>query len=632
MVKRKLVAVGIGVLLIAGTGYGVYAKEVAAKEKASLVQWASVERGDVTETVSASGTVQTPEQIKMSFSGSSGRLTSITAKVGEQVKAGQVLATVDSLAVKAQVANAQANVISAQAKLAQARQGATAEAIAVQQASVDKAKTAWDGTKQAYENQWVLYNDRTAAQQAVTNAQNQLDNAKIQVQSAQAGLEGANAKLAAAQKGPSDADVNAARTSVDVAQEQLDNARDQLNTAENQLDYAYATATSANNASNSTSLDVQKQIDQAQSVLNQARSAYNQARANLANAQKQLDNLEAGPDVNVVAQMQAAVKQSQAALDQAQAAYNAAQQNLSYAKQNYENRAQAKAQLDSVKNNVDQAEAAYQSALAQLNQVQAPPDSNTILAAQAVVAQAQAQLQQQQAALNNYTLTSPIDAIVTQVNGKVGEIPSASNPVVILNDANTHNLQVMAQVSQTDVGKLQSGQKAEFSSSAYPDKTFNGKVLMIYPEATTQNGVTSYNVLLSVDNNEGLLKAGMTTNVTIITGVHNNVLFVPAQVLKEVNGQDGVYVSDSNDAATNGGAKQNKNTSSTASTNANVTFRPITTGLFSSDRVEITSGLSEGDKVAMSLPSSADKKATGGFSLGGGSSKAMGGLSAKGGK
>ncbi|ABZ85596.1 secretion protein hlyd, putative [Heliomicrobium modesticaldum Ice1] len=622
--RQKAIAAALAVIVFSGAGYGYYARESAAREKAQAVQYSVVERGDVTETVSASGTIQTPQQIKLSFT-AGGRLTSVAVKVGDRVQAGQTMATLDDANARAQVASAQANVASAQAKLEQTRRGATAEAIALQQANLDKAKAAWDGAKQAYENQLILYNDRSAAQQAVVNAQNQVDTTAIQLRNAQAGLEAAQAKLSAAQAGPSEATLNAARTAVEAAERLLVIAEDQLNNARIQLNDAYATPgpigpdglPTANTAV----------IRQAESVYHQAQSSYNQSRVNLANAQKQLADLQAGPDANVLAQMQATVKQAQASVDQAQASHNAAKEALTYAQQNYENRNQAKAQLDQAKNSLDQAEAAYKTTVAQFNQTLAPPDSAAITAAQASVAQAQAALRQQEVALNNLKLTAPIDAIVAQVNGNVGELPSAATPLVVLNDANSDNLQVMAQISQSDVGKIQSGQPAEFTVSTYPDKTFKGAVLMVYPEAVTTNGVTSYNVQLSVDNAEGLLKPGMTTNVTITTGSHQKVIFVPTQALKEHDGVTGVYVSPDTVLSGQVDPGDQPAQDSLASKKTSPVFRPVVTGLFSTDRVEIVAGLSEGERYAISITSTEKKTSTGAFNFG--AAKSNGAAAAK---
>jgi HlyD family secretion protein len=561
---RKFIVMALtAVLLVGGGVYGYKQYKEPAASTVSQVHFMQVKRGDVTETVSASGTVQVSEEVRLSFSGT-GRLTQVNVKVGDSVKAGDVLAVLDDSTVRAQIANSEANVRAAEAKLLQAKQGATKEQLAVQEANLQKAKVALDGAKKAYENQKLLYEDRSAAAQAVTNAENALKKAETDKRNAEASLTAAKAKLKQAQT------TTASPEAIHAAQVALEMAKNQLANAQEQLDIAYTT---------SARISANTQV-------------YN-AQTSVANAEKNLADLMKGPDANAIVQAESAVQQAQIAYDQSVYNYNSAVDALTSARQSYNDRTQAKAQLDNAKNNLDQAQASYDVAVAQYNQTAAPPDETAILSAQVALDQAKAQLQSNLVSLENLSLRAPMDAIVTQVNGKAGEQTSGNNPVVVLQSAHPDDLQVLAQVSQSDVGRLKTGQLAEIVTSAYPDKVFAGKVLMIYPQATTQNGVTSYNVLLSVENKDGLLKAGMTSNVTVKTGEKKDVLYVPTMALKELNGKEGVYVRREEAAMeTDPSGAQN-----------DLTFRPVKFGLFSSERVEIVSGLSEGEEVAVTLGS-----------------------------
>jgi HlyD family secretion protein len=476
--RKKMITISLAVLLVLGTGIFVYEKYAASQSTASVLQLATVKRGDVMETVSASGTVQAPKQVSLNFSGSGGEITSINVKVGDHVKAGQVLATLDDSTARTQVMNAQANLQSAQAHLAEVQQGSTPQDIAVQQANVDKAKAALDAAKNTYD---------------IQKASEQMQKAKVTLDAAQTNYNREKSLFDAGAVPKSD-------------------------------------------------------LDQAKQTLDQAQADYQTA---------------------VVA------------YNQAQADYN---------------------------NNLKQAQAAYDSAVAQLNQLKAPPKDSTVAQAQAAVTQAEAQLQQQEIALSKLTLKAPIDGVVTQVNGNVGEMPS-NNPVIVLDNSDSKDLQVLAQVSQSDIGKIQAGMDATFTVSAYENKQFKGKVLMVYPEATTESGVTTYKVLLSVDNTEGLLKPGMTLNVTIIVGTHKNVLYIPAAALRDQNGKDGVFVPNQTSSSqtakesTSGNSSENgsRGNARRTQTASPYTFKPVTIGYYSSDRVEITSGLKEGDQVVLSF-------------------------------
>ncbi|HJV44335.1 MAG TPA: efflux RND transporter periplasmic adaptor subunit [Bacillota bacterium] len=438
--KKKIILLSLVGLILCGAGVYVYPKLIAKQATAPSLQWATVQRGDVTETVAASGTVQASKQASLTFSGSSNKLTSVNVKVGDHVKAGQVLATVDVSTAQIDVNNALASLASAQANLAQAKEGSTEEEIAIQQANVNKAKITWDAAKNAYETQ------------------------------------------------------------------------------------------------------------------------------------KQLFAAGAG----------------------------------------------TKSDLDAAKNNLDQAEVSYQSAVAQLNQVKAPPKSTTILSAEAALKQAQAGLEQKQIALDQLTLTAPMDGVIVQVNGNVGELPkndstsSSSTGFIVMDNSDSGSIEVLAQISQTDIGKMKEGMKATFTSSAFSDKKFAGKVSVIYPEATTDSGVTTYKVLLTVDNQEGLMKPGMTVNVTVEVGTHNNVLYIPASAMKDQNGKDVVYLKG---AESSGGAPTSNGGQQGVLPYHSV---PITIGYYSSDMVEVISGLNEGDQVALtssanSTSSTSNKKNSNGF-------------------
>jgi len=568
--RVKTIVLLLTAALVVAFALTTYAKDNTSNDDAT--KFVSVSRGDITETVSASGAVSAPTRVKLNFApGSNGKLTSMRFKVGDVVKTGDVLAALDNRIAQTQLANAQASLDSALAKLNQTKQGATTETTVLQQSNVEKARVAWEGAKRAYENQLLIYNDRTQAYQQVTNAENQVVQAQIQLRSVQAGLDSAEARLDAARMGAS--------------HEALEAARASLLAAESQYDLALTKYTTVHEAFNQAQMQTPQpvNINELQNAVDLAKISLDQAQTTKANAKKQLADLEALPNPSSVIQAEAAVTQAQAAVDQAENSYRSAQDNLEVARAVYNNRTQAQAQLDQVKNQMEQAQATYNSAVAQMNQALAPAARESIQMAEATVAQARIQVQQQQIALDNLVLRAPMDGVITQVNGNEGELVSATLPVVEINDSNTNAMHVKAEVSQNDIVKLRSGQPAEFTTTALLGQTFIGQVLVVYPEATTQNGITKYTVLLSVGNPNGVLKSGLTVNVAIEVGSQNNVLYVPIQALRQLYGTDGVYIADSSQK-----------------TKGALRFQPVTIGLFGGDIVEITSGLLEGDQVAVS--------------------------------
>jgi HlyD family secretion protein len=107
-----------------------------------------------------------------------------------------------------------------------------------------------------------------------------------------------------------------------------------------------------------------------------------------------------------------------------------------------------------------------------------------------------------------------------------------SGGTTLLKMANLDLVQVNTLVDETDVGKIQPGQDATITVDAYPNRTFEGTVLKIEPQAQTQQNVTVFPVLVRIHNEDGLLRPGMNTEVEIHVGQREGVLAVPNAALR----------------------------------------------------------------------------------------------------
>ena len=157
--------------------------------------------------------------------------------------------------------------------------------------------------------------------------------------------------------------------------------------------------------------------------------------------------------------------------------------------------------------------------------------------------------------------------------------PGISNPMVLLIIADLNKMQIEALVDESDIGKIKLDQKVSFTVDAYPDKTFAGKVATISNKANVQQNVVYYGVLIDVESPEGLLKPTMTARVSVHIGERNNVLIVPALAIKDNRGQRFVQV-------LRKGQTQPEAVK-------------IVTGLSSEDRIEVVSGLKEGETLVL---------------------------------
>jgi len=95
-------------------------------------------------------------------------------------------------------------------------------------------------------------------------------------------------------------------------------------------------------------------------------------------------------------------------------------------------------------------------------------------------------------------------------------------------------LSLLVDVDEADIGRVQEGSAATFTVDAYPQRSFSSKVLSLRNEPKTSQSVVSYEAVLSVDNNERLLRPGMTATATITSEMIKDTLVVPNAALRFV--------------------------------------------------------------------------------------------------
>jgi RND family efflux transporter MFP subunit len=171
--------------------------------------------------------------------------------------------------------------------------------------------------------------------------------------------------------------------------------------------------------------------------------------------------------------------------------------------------------------------------------------------------------------MKNAEVRSPIDGILTNVQTIDSELVSDGNELFTVSSRKTY---VRGEVNEEDVGEIKPGMKAKVQLYAYRTRTFTGRVTSIQPAAdpTTQR----YTVALEMENPPDNMMVGMTGEMNIITGMHENALLVPTRALLV---DQALMV--------NGGIVQRRT--------VNVGFRTL-------DFSEALSGLTEGDHVIVS--------------------------------
>ncbi|PJI08037.1 MULTISPECIES: efflux RND transporter periplasmic adaptor subunit [Clostridium] len=248
----------------------------------------------------------------------------------------------------------------------------------------------------------------------------------------------------------------------------------------------------------------------------------------------------------------------------------------------------------------------------------------------------QSALQSAQDQQNAMTLTAPIGGLVVAKNNNNGDTAQQGKALITI--ADTSSLKVNLSVDELDISKVQVGQKADIKFDAISGKTYSGTVQTISQLGTTTNNVTTYSVVVNVDNADSAIKLGMNANVNIKVTSKQNALVIPVEALVERNGNKYVRVQSSNGSKADSQESYNKSSSrsenSGSRTNMAGNLVQVQTGLENENYVEITSGINEGQKVMIQLPqttSTNSQNSRGGFGSMGGFGGMSGGRQSQGG-
>jgi HlyD family secretion protein len=206
--------------------------------------------------------------------------------------------------------------------------------------------------------------------------------------------------------------------------------------------------------------------------------------------------------------------------------------------------------------------------------------------AQAQVAQDRANLKQLEEQLSYTTIESPIDGIVLSRDVEVGDAVSSilvlgSSATLVMTLGDTSQVYVKGKVDESDIGKVYMGQPARIKVESFKDKTFTGKVTKISPMGVEKDNVTTFEVRVSINNPEGMLKANMTANAEIILEEHKNVLQIPeGSIIYDKDKKASVEVPDPK-------GKDGKRKVA------------VNIGISNGAKTELLSGLKEGDQVVL---------------------------------
>jgi HlyD family secretion protein len=199
--------------------------------------------------------------------------------------------------------------------------------------------------------------------------------------------------------------------------------------------------------------------------------------------------------------------------------------------------------------------------------------------AKARVTQEKANVEYSQIQLGHTRIYASISGIIGSVSTQKGETVSAafSSPVFVT-IIDLSRLEIWAYIDETDIGKIETGQKVTFTVDTYNDTEFEGTIKAIYPQAEIRNNVVNYIAVVSIENQTGkTLRPEMTASVNVVLQKHDSVIAIPKKAVIKKGSRTFVKIMQNNQ----------------------VSEHEIETGLSENALVEVTKGLNETDKIVI---------------------------------
>jgi HlyD family secretion protein len=317
-----------------------------------------------------------------------------------------------------------------------------------------------------------------------------------------------------------------------------------------------------------------------------------QMEAQVAQQEAALQRLIAGNRPEDIAKVQFQLNSAQAELRQAEAdlgSNKSLYDSGAISRQTYQKSVTAR---DTAQSNVLQAQQS-------LTLAQVGSRIEDISEAKARVESALGSLQTVQTQMEDTQIVAPFDGIAIKKYADIGAFvsPSMSSSGASASSSSiitlaSDRLQVVVNLSESQIAKIKIGQAVNIKVDAFPNEQFDGKVDQIAPQATVSQNVTSFEVRVGITSEATKLRSGMNVEAQFAVGNLENALLVPnAAVVKQADGT-GVYILDSD---------------------RKPIFQTIQTGTTSGGFTEVKSGLQGNEQVLISPPPKQGAGSSGGL-------------------
>ncbi|TFH62091.1 MAG: efflux RND transporter periplasmic adaptor subunit [Candidatus Zixiibacteriota bacterium] len=153
---------------------------------------------------------------------------------------------------------------------------------------------------------------------------------------------------------------------------------------------------------------------------------------------------------------------------------------------------------------------------------------------QASIKSAQVALDRTHRNLQYAVIRSPISGVVINKGVEAGQTVAASlsTPTLFSIAEDLSNMEILADVDESDIGQIKVGQAVQFEVAAYMNKEFSGAVSQVRLQPRTVSNVVTYTVVVQAKNEEGLLLPGMTATLTFTTEKHADALLIPSKAMR----------------------------------------------------------------------------------------------------
>lgn len=476
--RKPVILFTILVLLVAGAAAVLRLSGAPAQARQGEVETQPVRRGNLQVTVDADGVVRAAQSAALVWQ-TTGTVQAVNVQAGETVSAGQVLATLEQTSLPRPLILAQADLIEAQ---------------------------------RALDHLFQSQVEQSQAQQALEQAEQALEDAR------QPGLAQAKAQAALAQ-----------------AQKAFENAQRDLEIAQSPaspqaIEAAHGTLLLWANALER----VRQDIERVQRKLKKDASAYLPGESH-----DFYENLLTNLTLKLVNYQRSYEDASQRYQDMmrppAPGDLAVAQANLDLAKGQLD---QAKLEVERLKDGTSPTDLAVLQAQLEdarrgAERLKDGPDPSEVAAAQARLAAVQASLELSRQA-------APFHGVITEVDVKPGDQVTPGSPAFRLDDLSS--MRVEMQTSEVDINRIQTGQSVILKLDAAPGREYHGKVVEVPAVGNDVNGIATFTLKVAIEDADSSIRPAMTAKATIIVTELKDVMLVPANAVRILDGQHVVYI------------------------------------------------------------------------------------------